>query len=412
MGKKKKIDNDFNIGFVHFSSEERGRVTKALQSLQMGAVDELGIGRVRDAFADMMFPGISTLHQHAKYFAVLPQIYSIAQNETYQSISEVKNKIIELEKKLTKCLIKGSPKQTTGITGSNFVDEDRYVVYDPTYIYWSGLVAFGIVYKSGSLLNLVYKHSKKEKTVEPKKKDNEAESVNEDFTSFCYKPSNKPLNLKKEINISLNNSEAKFIKEHILTSKETRNSLLAYFLKHNEIKVDEKEEASFIKFKKSKIKDGELKKAFELAQKFSRFIYPIHIRYNYIFADDHKDDISKEILDQFENQFYAAVKKAEKLYNNKTLNEIFSFLSKNGQKDTGDVQSFCERVMRLINKEEWKELDDEIIEREKKVKPERYKLRRPKAYHFHEVHNYMLTYRWETTWKIINEIRRGLRSKE
>ena len=31
------------------------------------ALDELGIGRIRDAFADRMFPGISTLQKHMKY---------------------------------------------------------------------------------------------------------------------------------------------------------------------------------------------------------------------------------------------------------------------------------------------------------------------------------------------------------
>jgi hypothetical protein len=32
-----------------------------------GAIDELGLGRIRDAFSNEMFSGLSTLQTHAKY---------------------------------------------------------------------------------------------------------------------------------------------------------------------------------------------------------------------------------------------------------------------------------------------------------------------------------------------------------
>ena len=37
--------------------------------------DELGIGSVRDAFADMLFPGTSTIMTRARYFLLVPWAY-------------------------------------------------------------------------------------------------------------------------------------------------------------------------------------------------------------------------------------------------------------------------------------------------------------------------------------------------
>jgi len=59
------------IGWIDFSSEHRERLRAVLDLLSApGVLDELCIGPVRDAFADHMFPGISTIKTRAKYFTL------------------------------------------------------------------------------------------------------------------------------------------------------------------------------------------------------------------------------------------------------------------------------------------------------------------------------------------------------
>ena len=41
---------------------------------EQGAVDELGTGIVRDAFANYFFPGTSTIQTRAKYFLIVPYL--------------------------------------------------------------------------------------------------------------------------------------------------------------------------------------------------------------------------------------------------------------------------------------------------------------------------------------------------
>ena len=68
-----------DIGYINFGREEKENLYKVLQSIRdHHAIDELGIGRIRDAFSNKMFPGMSTLHNRAKYFAVLPALYYTA----------------------------------------------------------------------------------------------------------------------------------------------------------------------------------------------------------------------------------------------------------------------------------------------------------------------------------------------
>lgn len=119
------------------------------------ALDELGIGRIRDAFADRMFPGISTLQKHMKYFSLMPQLYRKATEKRYNRLSEVKTEIIRLERIMTKNLYERN--NTPGITGREMIGKNtnNYVKYDPAYIYNPGLQTFGILH-SPQLYELSY----------------------------------------------------------------------------------------------------------------------------------------------------------------------------------------------------------------------------------------------------------------
>lgn len=56
------------LGWIDYSEEARQRTLAVLAALQEStAIDELGIGIVRDAFADFFFPATSTLFTRAKY---------------------------------------------------------------------------------------------------------------------------------------------------------------------------------------------------------------------------------------------------------------------------------------------------------------------------------------------------------
>ena len=62
-----------NLGWIDFSDNDRKKTMDVLRLFQeQGAVDELGIGVIRDGFANSFFPGTSTIQTRAKYFFIIP----------------------------------------------------------------------------------------------------------------------------------------------------------------------------------------------------------------------------------------------------------------------------------------------------------------------------------------------------
>ncbi|TFJ94342.1 DUF6361 family protein [Lentibacillus salicampi] len=67
--------NQLKLGWIDYSSEHREKVMAVLDALfAPGAVDELGIGRIRDGFSDIYFQGTSTIQTRAKYFLIVPYL--------------------------------------------------------------------------------------------------------------------------------------------------------------------------------------------------------------------------------------------------------------------------------------------------------------------------------------------------
>ena len=61
------------LGWIDFSKEDRQKALDVINLLsEQGAVDELGIGIIRDAFVNYFFPGTSTIQTRAKYFLIVP----------------------------------------------------------------------------------------------------------------------------------------------------------------------------------------------------------------------------------------------------------------------------------------------------------------------------------------------------
>ena len=138
------------IGFIDFSQGERNRILSTLRLLgDQTALDELGIGSVRDAYADLLFPGISTLQTRAKYFVLIPYLFAqgerLVQRGKLRSGKEFLTWLNGEEDRLVPVLVEHSRPGETGIIGSNALKQKRTVKMKPSAIYWSGLRTLGIV---------------------------------------------------------------------------------------------------------------------------------------------------------------------------------------------------------------------------------------------------------------------------
>src|SRR3954451_16799446 len=61
------------LTWLDFSADEQRRTREILRLFEeTESRDELGIGQVRDAFSDLLFPGTSVLLTRARYFLIVP----------------------------------------------------------------------------------------------------------------------------------------------------------------------------------------------------------------------------------------------------------------------------------------------------------------------------------------------------
>src|SRR3954451_18130092 len=88
-------------GLYWLATSERERqnameLARALQ--QKESRDELGIGSVRDALADLLFPGTSSLHTRARYHLFIPWAYrqAVAQGGRGSLASRVRTEEAQL----------------------------------------------------------------------------------------------------------------------------------------------------------------------------------------------------------------------------------------------------------------------------------------------------------------------------
>ncbi len=141
-----------SLGWIDFSSEHRDRVRSVIDLLSIqGVVDELGIGVIRDAFADEMFPGTSTVQTRPKYFlltAVLIQNY-LTKERSKRNPRPLERYLADEEKMCRIRLVErhGAGRNSLGIIGGSFgTDTNRDLVRRPSSVYWNGLREFGIIH--------------------------------------------------------------------------------------------------------------------------------------------------------------------------------------------------------------------------------------------------------------------------
>ena len=61
------------LTWLDFSDAERKRALQVVELLGRPETrDELGLGAIRDAFANALFPGMSTVQRRARYFLFVP----------------------------------------------------------------------------------------------------------------------------------------------------------------------------------------------------------------------------------------------------------------------------------------------------------------------------------------------------
>ncbi len=188
--------------------------------------DELGLGSVRDAFADLLFPGTSTIQTRAKYFLFVPWMYLLLEQRRTSSAT-VAMKARKLESQLMQAIEESG--DTSGLIGRLAKENVRRLSGS---VYWQGLFSWGIRLFTGSQdeyhrsLDMFYLRRQKRRASQ---EQYEGESYYSEPSNWHAGIPTVPEDFPGQATFALNRIEATYLREQVLTNH--RASLLAFLLR-------------------------------------------------------------------------------------------------------------------------------------------------------------------------------------
>lgn len=126
------------FAWLDFDEAARQRMRELVgQFEEAGSIDELGLGRIRDAFSDRFFPGTSVLWRRARYLLFVPWMYRHMEEHGFKRATS------DLEAREVQALVRDAlvaSTDTDGLIGAR----QKYPVAPPDAILWRGLEVWGI----------------------------------------------------------------------------------------------------------------------------------------------------------------------------------------------------------------------------------------------------------------------------
>ena len=387
-----------NLGWVDFSKSDCDMVLSVLRQLtEPGAVDEIGIGAIRDGFSDILFPGTSTLQTRAKYLFIVPYICMELERNGRLAPREFINALEQNELDLINVLAVNGAE---GVIGQR---SRQTLKRKPSGIYWSALRTFGFLSESVSLseyaaLTYVRRTAADHQKSSGKRRSRYEDDVTDDTDAGMggtpiWRVPVSGGKWRDNLTIDLTSEEAKYLREKITTMPGTRDSLLSMVLRENRLDFVEYENFDDIDDMMNVMPTG-LRRDYQLARAFSKFIYGAQVRYNILFSKG----LNEEAVEEWNRYVF------EKHEIN--LSEIQARL-----KPRASVMSFLKRFQASIGNTD--ELDNLLICREKELKGSaRAKLTNSKLYTYNDnnVNMVPLSYRLYNAQQIIRDIFEGVKS--
>ena len=392
------------LGWIDFSKEDRQKALDVINLLsEQGAVDELGIGIVRDAFANDFFPGTSTVQTRAKYFLIVPYVLREAVDGRYgRDVNRILRKIDAAEKDCGIRLLEANP-GAEGVIGTRVLPK-AWVARKPSNIYWNGIRTYGIFCDDAlsipEYVSLAVRLREQKSVVRLGNRGDDAEeSAGDDSDAgdignirFWDLPAVQK-NWKDELTIELTAEEAFYLDRQI--QKSTKGTLLAYVLQNH---IDLNAYGGFEEMAAdlSGQVDDKLAYRMQLASDFNDLVYLARVRYNVMLSEGENDTAAEEW-----HRLSSEINRRTKV----DLPAVFDELKLHNH----SVFTFLCKVQEAFREKDIDKVDAIIKKRERALKgTNRAKLSRTKEFdHSKWVGGGMLDYRFSNARRIVNDIYAG-----
>jgi len=222
------------LAWIDHDAKARERTLRILSLFQeKESRDELGLGSIRDSFADQLFPGTSTIQTRLRYMLFVPWVYKTLEDKRVPA-ENFAIQADKLERDLIQPLLDSDDR--SGVFGRT---AGKNIKRLPSSVYWAGLGVWGIrstpFYQDEyhRRIDEIYRRRDALKALE---KDAKARGDDIDFeqrkAAQTWHPRlpAPPDSFPDKVDFTLSREEAEFIRDRI--SVNCRNSLLSYLALH------------------------------------------------------------------------------------------------------------------------------------------------------------------------------------
>lgn len=272
--------------WLDYSERERRKMLDVVDLFrEHDTRDELGIGSVRDSFADLLFPGTSTIMTRARYFLLIPWMYQ-RQEASRTSSAQIAARARRAETDLVEAIERSD--DNAGNIGKVAKTTLKRL---PSSVYWQGLSVWGIRTFRGSQSQ--YHRSLDRYHAQLTRQGGRASERDAEHDDFI--PPNwhgglipSPRDFPKECTLGLTHREAEYLAERICLSPGCSGSLLAELAARRRRSSD----ASFI-WEHPYVAElpPKLRGHLDHARNFSEVMHGAPLLYNLFLAEqDHRDE--------------------------------------------------------------------------------------------------------------------------
>ncbi len=294
--------------------------------------DELGIGSVRDALSDLLFPGTSTIQTRARYFLFVPYIYRELERRGVRS-AQINDYARREEVRLINALLADENADKEGVIGKR---SRKHLQRLPSSVYWAGIGQWGIFLPTKSQaqyhdhLDHFYhiQQQRDEYTPQPRNWHANLPPLPEGFP--------------EGVTFALSADESDYLRERIASS--APQSLLAYLTSCN---VTDLENVPFAwQFPNWHDLSDLHKRQLTHARLFSEAIYGAALLYNLILAEMTQSDELIEKYQEWIDNWHTAISLSE--IRNWDRDDFWQMVCESNPRLPQHTRQFCDQWIDLL----------------------------------------------------------------
>lgn len=402
------------FSWLDYSERERKQMLDVVSSFRdRDTRDELGVGSIRDAFAEMLFPGTSTIQTRARYFLFVPWIY--LRLEKKRDLAEKVHSMARKEEiRLIYGLLKGKEKE--GVIGRDAKEKLQRL---PSNIYWQGLGAWGIRFFSGTQPQYHHYLDVHHSILRQAEKNDDGEPIDGPKRSTWHTSLPPvPKEFPDSCEFALGSFEAAYLQERIIMNQP--QTLLAFLAERGRIcdpvtyPWEHPQYASF---------PEQIRVLLGHARNFSESIYGSPLLYNLMLAETVGN---KQLIDEYREKIGGWARELVRKRLDilvrwlEDINDFWEILQATSARISIMTKQFIRQWLSLAlrngNLSQIAENSDArrlILERERYLKRSLSRLDNPRARELWSGHagDGRLDYRWGIAQRHINDILKGLGSE-